>query len=1536
MLEALAATPLTQAEAIRQATARSVRHRNRYTEQTVAQLTGMLAGAEDEVRGAILRYKTLGSLPDNQLAALEGLKKLQTDIRETMTRLRRGQTLRFRQAARTSFRQGIAGGIEDFAAAQLPLYRDLTPEGIDQLATRAFTLIDTDALDFMSQYNLVLAGDVHRELADGIRRTVMSGIVTGKGVEDIVRDLGHVVKDPESFRHAGSKVFRKAQYRMEVIARTEVLRAHNQGRMKFHQQVGVEKLEWMTMEDERVCPVCGPLDGNVFSTGRFPQQPAHPNCRCTSVVAWPLEICGGELGAKAALVPLTAISAPVQSGAACILPPQAIEEQAKAKSQETAKLKAAFESGQIGDLGGLKVKQLQTLSKQNGVSIARTKADFIKLLDQAEPGISHADLGGAALKAKLKEHKIGLLRTKQELVGLLAEKQAALKHAQQLAEELKKVPAPGGLDQLTVVELKEMAKAKGISLNLTKQDVIALLDELEPGVDHSGLKGKLLIEAKKKHHIGPLKNKQQLIQAIKKAAGEELAKQAKQEALEAAKTEALDKAKDALEQATAKVVVPESPSGYADFLSAVKDAEAALSGGAGLPQELLEAHAKEILLKKQLFHDQVSVLKATQLKTLAKETQVKHWQCSNKDELVTLFTETDPVKVQAALEGIDQKHGKWLAKHGSKKKAPPAKAPTAPKPAPTPQTPEPSPPPSFTKKGSEFEAADAAWADKAAKPGSFKYDGKAQVGGAHSKEFWTDEAGERWLFKPAERAADDFIAHGEEAAYKIARLIDPGAVGVRTVRLNGKTGSIQKWWIDLKREIDFDGVNPVELTTLDIEQIQREHVIDWLIANHDGHAKQFLRALDGRVYGIDKGQAFKHLGEDRLSIDYHPNGRFGEQEPFYNTLFRAVKAGDVEVDPAVTLRTIREVEKIPDEDYLAILRPYAEGRFGRNEAQKRAFYETALSRKRNLRRDFEAYYADVLGKKDFRFDDVLDTLTKGKLGPADEELLEEVRALGWQGKTMPFDEGDIEDQNALIFVETFQGRQRTVVKMKVRPEAEENLLTVLRKSGIDTTTVRVGDPLPEDVFSGDILAAVKTVNHHVSDGKYNPATLNKVNGHLAALRRLRQASDPDVKEMADTYIGWIEKVQTAARDKASIAGRFETNLKKRAVRKKRPKDVAFTVRRTKVLQPRRELRNGELVVVDGASDNAALFGGRSIQAGEQYEIDFGDGVRAVYRPSTDKNLFAQRGEFELMLPERPDAKNLNRALEHMDSLGLKAGAATPQDAELLYLHKQAYLSKVAREPEYQRLIAELDRRAAGKDERIQSMRGFWERRLDVKDLTRMPGYEPLGEYQLAFRAPGKTAGYRHQYRFDLSDQDLEKQMKGYGLHHSLTNGEDLPSFIDSVLGNNGAMVSTVEKMRAGIPVGGMSPASDMGTGGGSYVFTRIRRLPTASRSRQTGLYFKKRLLRRQDAISYNHDAFGKVRDGYVSSHRASTAAEWKQYARNSGNETIFKHSITLLDNIEVIVVGSERERLRLLEVFRKRQVAELPDGRKVEDIVLVR
>ncbi|MCL5104455.1 MAG: minor capsid protein [Armatimonadetes bacterium] len=1245
-----------QAKAIREATNKSLMARDMYTEQVVFQLTEVLKSAQGQVHKALLGYGDVGSLPDNKLAAVNGLDKLNAQIQDAMHALRKDQSLMFRKSSRAAFRSGVYRGIEEFASAQMPFYKDLTPDGIGKLTTSVFTLIDTDALDFMTNYNLVLVGDVSRELESGIKRTILSGITTGKGVRDIVRDMGSVIENKESFRNAGAKVFSKAQYRMEMIARTEVLRAHNQGRIKFHQQVGVQKLEWMTMEDERMCPVCGELDGKVFDTDHFPSQPRHCNCRCSSVVAWPLVICGGELGATAA-----------NDKPACILPPQAIHEQAKQKTEEEQKLKAAFESGQIADLNTLTVKQLQALAKQNGIAVARTKSDFIKLLDAAEPGVGHADLSGAALQAKIKQYNIAALRSKDELATLLAQKQAAIQQAKALEEAAKNAAPSSDLSGLTMVQLKDMAKQHGVSLNLTKSEVIEMLDALEPHIDHYNYSGKTLIAAKQKYGIPPLKNKEQLAKALEKTAGQQMAEQAKQQALDAAKQQVLNKAEQTLKDAAAQIVMPPSPVQYPAFLESVKAAEVELAKDSGLPASVLEQHAKEVAVKKLAFTQQVSAMKSGELKDIAKQTKIKHWQWASKDELVTLFTETDPAKVFVAQAGIETKHAAWAKKHGGKSGKVVQSKPT---PVTVPQS-ESQPvtsasPNTFTKKGSEFDAIDAAWAEYG-KPEKFKFVGKAKVGGAHEEEFWVDSNGDKWLFKPVGKTSDDFIAAGEEAAYKIGRLIDPDAIEVRTIRLNGRTGSIQKWRGGLANIHDFSGFDVTDLSADEIAHVQREHVLDWLLSNHDGHAKQFLRAKSGNVYGIDKGQLFKFLGSDKLSIDYHPNAACGESEPFYNTLFRAVKQGKVTVDPSVTLRYIREVERISDDDYLALIGPYVEGRFGGDAAGKRAFYELALARKHDLRRDFEGFYADVFGKKGFRFDDLADAPAVGRVGVNQEELLDDVRRLGWQGKALPIDENDIEDQNALIFTETVNGQQRTVIKMKIRPEAEPKILPQLRKADRQTAAPKVGEPLPEDTFSSDILAAVKTINHHAGDGSYNRSTMDKAAKHLDALRQLSKSDDPDVQVMAESYIGWIERVQQAARDRKKIPEVFEAYLKKHASPKAKAKEVDFTVRKTKVLLTKRTISKGELAVEKEAADNTALFKGRSMREGEQYEIDFGDGIRAVYRPWSDKNHYAQCGEFEIVVPDRPDSKSLDRALERIEKLGIKASVAGVDDSELLYL-----------------------------------------------------------------------------------------------------------------------------------------------------------------------------------------------------------------------------------------------------------------------------
>lgn len=105
-----------------------------------------------------------GTHPDNKLAALKGLEKLQLELDDTMKRLKREQTLVFRKTTKDSFKHGIQQGIGELADAALPFYADLKPEGIDKLATKVFTIVDTNALDFMAQYNLTLAAGTTRRL----------------------------------------------------------------------------------------------------------------------------------------------------------------------------------------------------------------------------------------------------------------------------------------------------------------------------------------------------------------------------------------------------------------------------------------------------------------------------------------------------------------------------------------------------------------------------------------------------------------------------------------------------------------------------------------------------------------------------------------------------------------------------------------------------------------------------------------------------------------------------------------------------------------------------------------------------------------------------------------------------------------------------------------------------------------------------------------------------------------------------------------------------------------------------------------------------------------------------------------------------------------------------------------------------------------------------------------------------------------------------------------------------------------------------
>lgn len=245
--------------------------------------------------------------------------------------------------------------------------------------------------------------------------------------------------------------------------------------------------------------------------------------------------------------------------------------------------------------------------------------------------------------------------------------------------------------------------------------------------------------------------------------------------------------------------------------------------------------------------------------------------------------------------------------------------------------------------------------------------------GTHGAQVWTAPDGSRWLFKPPKNPQDGFLVTLDEAASRIQAMAGLKAPDTYVVTLGGKRGSIQRM---------FDatdgfpgGFKPSTLSPKDLDAVQREHVLDWLLSNHDGHRDQFLRLPDGTLTGIDKGQAFRWFGQDRLAWDFHPNGHYGTPEPVYNTLWREFAQGKgVDIDLDGLHRAIADVQAITDDDLRALLRPYAEQAAARGLLAKpqpsfpgvttpsiqandvEAFLAAVVKRKHDLATDFQALY----------------------------------------------------------------------------------------------------------------------------------------------------------------------------------------------------------------------------------------------------------------------------------------------------------------------------------------------------------------------------------------------------------------------------------------------------------------------------------------------------------------------------------------------------------------------------------------------------
>ena len=597
------------------------------------------------------------------------------------------------------------------------------------------------------------------------------------------------------------------------------------------------------------------------------------------------------------------------------------------------------------------------------------------------------------------------------------------------------------------------------------------------------------------------------------------------------------------------------------------------------------------------------------------------------------------------------------------------------------------------------------------------------------------------------------------------------------------------------------------------------------------------------------------------------------------------------------------------------------------------------------------------------------------LGPA---LLEEARKAGALGRPILLGGRDVEDGSATLVVyrDPGGGPDRPVVFLKLLPDAEAKLMAALAdaagkmmKKVTETTVYGRASWDAKYEIAEQLIRYAKSVNYHVGDGTPVPPhtlagmeELGKVLDQLAADPNL----PPGEKEILAGYRKDYEEIA------AAIKAGTKTPRKDYGERKGH-----VTVRKEEWVPAEGGLAYAERPgsrLVPQEKGGVAYWNGydrsQLVAYGKEIAIDFGDGWKAVYHPHGEdyKVAWSYKGTLELHLPPGADPAGIS---EHLERLYLQGQPMTRDEAEAVYLSKNAWAMGLAGDPDVRQVeekygkqrVAELEgellfqvpvdgdlqkaalrarleaeRRAAR--EKAVALRAVLEKKLNLPpgSLPKLPTYNPLPDWEPVHcpaegvvADPKTPGGYVVWRRFDVDPVKVRGlfRSKKRVIGHIL-QGNKKENLKRIILGT-GVLAAQETRWRMGAhPEGNtMSPMDDMHTGGAAYAFLRV-----GPPGRFDIEWDAETLLVRADWFWRPNDKFGATNPQDSRYTPRETRPEAVADAHpNSHNEIVFKHGISLFHYPprRIRVPASWRE--EVLGWFKQIGVTHLGD-RPVEEVVV--